>query len=213
MYLLVALLFIYRRQHINNIYSNIIMDNSFIEYVTLNRIGCSKYMYKEHISNNNDYTKLFINNKWLSLHFNHCASIFVIKNNSIISLSIGHNLHYTNNTTLHAEEAAFKKLPYYDKSKQLEINVLVLKITRNGQYRNSKPCIHCLRSMYNIAQKKNYKINKIYYSTNDNTIINNSLLNLIFTDDIHISSYYKNRNYDITKWYKWKNTLLKLNKI
>ena len=118
---------------------------SLFKHLALNRIGYTNIMYENYFSIDENldktYSKLFNNNKWLNMHFNHCACIFISINKTIRILCIGHNMYYTNNTTLHAEEAAFKKLLNCTEAKQIKINVAVIKITRDGQYRNSKPCV------------------------------------------------------------------------
>ena len=193
---------------------------SLFKYLALNRIGYTNNMYENCLSSDEEntlsylknkiYSQLFNNNKWLNMRFNHCACIFIFKNKTIRILCTGHNINYIDNTTLHAEEAAFKKLLNCTEAKQIKINVAVIKITRDGQYRNSKPCVHCLQSMYITSQKKGYKLNKIYYTSDDNTISSNTYLNLLDNNNFHISSYYKNNNFNIDKWYRWRNAILKI---
>jgi hypothetical protein len=56
----------------------------------------------------------------------------------------------------------------------------------------SKPCLHCLYDMYNLARSKGYHIKKIYYSDNNGNIIKETLTNMIFDKNYHISKNYFN---------------------
>ena len=47
----------------------------------------------------------------------------------------------------------------------------------------------------NSAPKKGYKICYVYYSDNDGNIIKKKLTELINEDDIHVSIYYRRKNF------------------
>jgi tRNA(Arg) A34 adenosine deaminase TadA len=79
----------------------------------------------------------------------------------------------------HAEISALNK--YYKnnrkkKYKQIPLNkltIVVIRIDSNGNLMNSKPCSQCISKIYNSG------IKKVIYSTQDGTIITESVKNLI----------------------------------
>lgn len=124
-------------------------------------------------------------------------------------LSIGKNKHNTNGTTIHAESDAINNLPNKKKKTKIldEVDIIVTRITRHGDFKNSAPCIHCLKSMYENPIKKGYKIKKVYYSNEHGEIECHKLIDLINSEKLYMSSYYRNNKYDINKWYKWRNSI------
>ena len=49
--------------------------------------------------------------------------------------------------------------------KNKKFNILVIRVNKNGDLCNSKPCMNCIKHMKKLG------INKIYYSTDDNDIM------------------------------------------
>jgi deoxycytidylate deaminase len=122
-------------------------------------------------------------------------------------LSRGEN-KFINNRSLHAEIDAIYKLNNLLKKKKNKIdsvNMLVIKVKRDGTISNSSPCINCLKKMTECPI--GYKINKIYYSTNDQNINCEKLIDLINADKLHVSAYYRNTGYNINKWHHWRSKL------
>jgi deoxycytidylate deaminase len=126
-------------------------------------------------------------------------------------LSKGEN-KFINNRSIHAEIDAIYKLNNSFKNKKQKfkhnnesVNMLVIKVKRDGTISNSAPCINCLKKMTECPI--GYHINKIYYSTNDKNIECDKLIDLINTDQLHVSSYYRNTNYNMNKWYQWRSKL------
>jgi len=96
----------------------------------------------------------------------------VLNERKINILSYGIN-HYRPNkkTSIHAEHDAINKLPSLKKRKKLEkINILVIRITKNGKLGMSKPCSECVNKLKMLPPKNGYKINEIYYSTERESI-------------------------------------------
>jgi cytidine deaminase len=80
---------------------------------------------------------------------------------------------------IHAEHDAINKLkPLVVKKRQISINLLVIRLSKNNKMGISKPCTHCIQTMRNLPQKKGYKIKKVYYSDDQGNIIKSSLNNL-----------------------------------
>ena len=60
----------------------------------------------------------------------------------------------------------------------------------------SKPCLHCIRLLSTLPEKKGYKIENILYSDEKGCIIKTNITNLVNSNDNYISSYYRNTNYN-----------------
>ena len=93
--------------------------------------------------------------------------------------------------TTHAERDAISKLPFRKSKKCKKINILVIRTTKIGTLSNSKPCYHCIMDMINITPKYGYKINNVYYSTDDGSITKTKLSELYKSGDYHYSSFHR----------------------
>lgn len=60
----------------------------------------------------------------------------------------------------------------------------------------SKPCAHCITTMTDLAPKKGYKINRVYYTTDDGMVICDKLNRLVEEPDMHISKFYRRKIID-----------------
>lgn len=121
-------------------------------------------------------------------------------------LSTGQN-KYSNchdKRSIHAEEDAISRLPNRKKNKLENVNMLVVKVKRDGSLSNSAPCVHCLKMMAEAPLQKGYKIDKVYYSTDKDEIECAKLIDLIKSDSLWVSSYYRHSGYDMEKWHKWR---------
>ena len=113
------------------------------------------------------------------------------------------------NATIHAEEDAIHNLPPVKRSKKLEeVSLVVIRTTKHNILGNSAPCVHCLKYMKDNAEARGYKIKRIYYSNSQGEIECHNLISLIASDNLHISAYYKTNNYDMKKWYKWREQIV-----
>lgn len=113
---------------------------------------------------------------------NHVACCFPCKGNV---LSIGQNYYPVNydcekKNSIHAEHDTINKLPFTKKPKK--INMLVIRITKNGKLGMSKPCNKCVSYMIHLFPKKGYIVKNIYYSTNEGCIIKTNLRKLSTTE-------------------------------
>lgn len=133
-----------------------------------------------------------------------------IKNNVLYVASTGQNKYNTNGTSIHAEADAINRLPPKNKhTKKLEtVSLLVIKVNKTGLLGNSSPCVHCLKTIATKPLEKGYRIDKIYYSTEYGTIECRKFTELLSSDELHISAYYRNHNYDMKKWLKWRDQYL-----
>jgi hypothetical protein len=148
--------------------------------------------------------------RWLEIHTIALLFFVVVKNSVLYVVSTGQNKYNTNGTSIHAEADAINRLPPKSKrSKNLEtVSLLVLKVNKTGTIGNSSPCVHCLKTIATKPLEKGYRIDKIYYSTESGTIECKKLTELLGSEELHISAYYRNHNYDMKKWLKWRNQYL-----
>jgi hypothetical protein len=80
---------------------------------------------------------------------------------------------------IHAECDAIHKLPPLPRKKKLEkVNILIVRFTKNGKIRNSKPCTNCITKMSLLPPYKGYSIKYVYYSNDDGTIVKTNLRSL-----------------------------------
>jgi len=111
-------------------------------------------------------------------------------------LSYGMNKYTDSEGTLpsiHAEIDAILRLPFVkNKKKLIKINLLVIRFLKSGQLASSKPCFNCIQNMVYIPKKRGYKIEDIYYSENNETIIKTNINKLLNELNPHVSSYYRN---------------------
>jgi hypothetical protein len=92
---------------------------------------------------------------------------------------------------IHAEQDAINKLkPLVIKKRQININLLVIRFSKNNKIGNSKPCANCIHMMKIMPQKKGYKIKNIYYSDDQGNIVKSSL-NILEKEEQHYSRFYR----------------------
>ena len=96
-------------------------------------------------------------------------------------------------SSVHAEENAIRKLPSLPRQKKLKkIDLLVIKVGKNGTLGSSKPCYNCIIKLAISLPEKGYILNKIYYSTRNSDIESCKLTDLIHEENPHVSKFYKN---------------------
>ena len=94
---------------------------------------------------------------------------------------------------IHAEHDAIRKLLPLKRKKRLEnINILVIRLSGKNKLQSSKPCINCINTMKTLPIKLGYKIQDVYYSDSDGTIVKTNLRNLE-NEEKHYSRYYKRK--------------------
>lgn len=121
----------------------------------------------------------------------HACAIIDKKSGQILGTS--YNRHYSQNKThygtIHAEDGLIRKYENDSMFKNKKLYLIVVRI--NG--RNSKPCSDCIFKLSN----SNLKFNKIFYTNVVDGIKGLSFDNmnqLINDPDMHMTSYYKNKN-------------------
>lgn len=131
--------------------------------------------------------------------YNHIACFFKNNGKKINILSIGMNRQTIphNLPNVHAELDAISRLKDNKRKKLESVNLCVIRANTQGGLSNSKPCVHCLISLEMIAPKKGYKIEKIFYSTKEGTVEKSNMSELKNEDEIHVTRFFKERNFKI----------------
>ena len=144
-------------------------------------------------------------NKCICGNYFHVSCVFQGKYDIMNILSYGMN-KYADVAgvmpSIHAEHDAILRLPSLknknknkNKRKLVKINLLVIRFLKTYTLANSKPCLNCIQNMVELPQKKGYKIEDIYYSENDRTIVKTNINKLLNESSHHMSSYYRNNRY------------------
>lgn len=69
---------------------------------------------------------------------------------------------------MHAEENAMKNFIRMNrKLKRTRVNIHIIRVSRNGQYKNSKPCYHCIQK---LANNNLLNIRYVYFSNDEGEI-------------------------------------------
>jgi hypothetical protein len=92
---------------------------------------------------------------------------------------------------IHAEYDAIRKLlPLRRKKRLVSINILVIRVSGKNKLQSSKPCVNCINTMKTLPPKLGYKIEDIYYSSDNGEIIKSSIKNLE-NEEPHYSRFYR----------------------
>lgn len=130
------------------------------------------------------------------LGYNHAACIFRAKGcNDILTYGMNKYMDIEGvRPSIHAEHNAIDKLPCLRRNRNpVNINLLVVRMSRTGKLGSSKPCINCIQTMTTLPLKKGYKIQYVYYSDRDGNIIETTIRKLEAEEYPHISGYWKNK--------------------
>ena len=131
-------------------------------------------------------------------NYNHACCLIQgnVSNGKLNILSFGFNKMgdiYGNKNGIHAEHDAINKLKPLERNKKLEqINIIVVRFSKNNKLQNSKPCANCIKNIKVLPQKKGYKIKNVYYS-NDNGDIIRSNIKILENEELHYSRFYRRR--------------------
>lgn len=131
-------------------------------------------------------------NKCLCGHYNHVSCILHGKKSRI--LTYGFNKMGDTDGLLpgvHAEYDAIRKLiPLKNKKRLKNVNILVIRVSGKNKLQSSKPCANCVECMATLPIKLGYRIQHIYYSNNDGSIVKTNLKELD-NDEKHLSRFYR----------------------
>lgn len=104
-------------------------------------------------------------------------------------LSFGFNA--TGTPGIHAEHDAINKLKPLKKTKHLQnVNMLVVRISKNNKLQSSKPCANCIEHIKKLPEKKGYRIKNIYYSNEQGEIVKSNL-KMLENEELHYSRFFR----------------------
>ncbi len=92
----------------------------------------------------------------------------------------------------HAEMEAIRKLPPTRGSRNIHIDLIVIRISKSGLLKNSQPCSKCLEYLHNLCLKTSYKIKHVYYSDSTGQIVKTKFDRLL-SNDRYISSGFRSK--------------------
>lgn len=91
---------------------------------------------------------------------------------------------------------AIKKLPPLKfKQNKTVIDLIVIRVDKNGTLKNSTPCFMCINYMERLNKLTSYKIRNIYYSDNNGNITLVKLNELRDAPEKHITMRFKTGKY------------------
>lgn len=109
----------------------------------------------------------------------------IAKGNQIYSVAYNHHCNHDYMYAIHSEDNAIQKFLKKRKEKTIYNSTMyIVRVTKDGEYRNSKPCKNCLEKI------KEYKLRKIIYTTDEYSYCEEFVKDAITE---HIS--YGNRHY------------------
>ena len=90
----------------------------------------------------------------------------------------------------HAEMDAIRKLPPTYGKRKILIDLIVIRVTKNGSLKSSHPCSKCLLHLQNLCLKTSYKLKYIYYSDETGQINKIKFTKLLLSNE-YISSRFR----------------------
>lgn len=93
-------------------------------------------------------------------------------------------------SSMHAEISACKRLARIAtklKLKMSKIDLVVLRVLRDGTMGSSRPCFHCIIQLDKYSKMLNFKLRYVYYSNCDGCIVREKFSDLVNSDIKHIS--------------------------
>ena len=82
---------------------------------------------------------------------------------------------------------AIRKLPPKYGSRKIPVDLLVIRVGKNGSLKNSAPCCKCLEHLTRLNAKTPYNLRYIYYSDATGNITKIKFTKLLLSDDKHMS--------------------------
>lgn len=124
--------------------------------------------------------------------FNHMHAAALVPHNRF-----EHILSYSENKpsgsqfwTTHAEQGAIMKLPKEKGRKPRPVDVLVIRVNKNGRLGMSRPCANCIHCMAMKAPELGYRIKHVYYSDRDGNIVRENFRLLAQDGNPHVSKFF-----------------------
>lgn len=87
----------------------------------------------------------------------------------------------------HAEMDAIRKLPPKYGSRKILVDLVVIRVGKNGSLKNSAPCCKCLEHLTRMNKKTAYTLRYVYYSDATGNITKAKFSDLLLSDEKHMS--------------------------
>jgi len=93
---------------------------------------------------------------------------------------------------LHAEMDAIRKLPplQFQRKKKV-IDLIIIRVGKNGNLKNSVPCAMCIRHMNRLNGSTSYKIRNVYYSNKNGNITMTKFSTLSNSPEQYVSQRFR----------------------
>lgn len=96
---------------------------------------------------------------------------------------------------IHAEMDAIRKLPPLQfKRKKKILNLIVIRVDKNGLLKNSAPCSMCIKHMENLNNTTSYKIQNVCYSNEIGNIVMMKFNTLKYSSENHVSMRFRRKS-------------------
>lgn len=82
---------------------------------------------------------------------------------------------------------AIRKLPPVYKNRTINLDLIVIRVGKNGSLKNSAPCFKCLEHLNRMNSKTNYKLKYIYYSDATGNVKKVKFTELLKSNEKHMS--------------------------
>ncbi|ARF09682.1 hypothetical protein Indivirus_2_61 [Indivirus ILV1] len=86
---------------------------------------------------------------------------------------------------------AIRKLPPRRGTRMIPIDLVILRIARDGSLKNSAPCFKCIEHMDRLNKKTTYRLRYIYYSDVTGNIIKTKFTELYQSENKHVSMRFR----------------------
>lgn len=90
-----------------------------------------------------------------------------------------------NTMSQHAEENALQRVHYTNRC-----DIVVVRLSKNGQFGNSRPCTHCL---YKMKHRRGLTVVDVYYSTSVGQLVCQRMTDLMQEAYQHVSTGHRKR--------------------
>ena len=82
---------------------------------------------------------------------------------------------------------AIRKLPPVYNNRTINVDLIVIRVGKNGSLKNSAPCFKCIEHLNRMNLKTNYKLKYIYYSDSTGNVKKVKFIELLKSDEKHMS--------------------------
>lgn len=92
---------------------------------------------------------------------------------------------------------AIRKLPFRRGTRMMPIDLIVLRIARDGSLKNSAPCFKCIEHLDRLNKKSTYRLRYIYYSDTSGNVRKVKFTTLYYSENKHVSMRFRTDKFPI----------------